>query len=44
MGIRRSSGKNKKSNNRAAGVAVKRGETRRRAAADARKSRPQGMR
>lgn len=44
MGIRKSSGKNKKSKNPAASAAVKCGETRRRAAADSRKSRPPGMR
>ncbi len=44
MGIRKSVGKNKKSKKRAAAVAVAREETRRRAAVDAGKSRPQGMR
>jgi hypothetical protein len=44
MGIRKSLGKNKKSKTRAAAVAVKRDEIRRRAAADGSKSRPRGMR
>lgn len=44
MGIRKSTGKNKKSKKRAPAIAVRRDEVARRAAADARKSRPRGMR
>ena len=44
MGIRKSTGKNKKSKKRTAAVAVKREEIRRQAATDAGKRRPQGMR
>ena len=44
MGIRKSVGKNKKSKKRVAAAAVAREETRRRAAVDAGKSRPRGMR
>lgn len=44
MGIRKSVGKNKKSKKRAPAVAVKRQEIQRKAAIDAGKSRPQGMR
>jgi len=44
MGIRKSTGKNKKSKRRMEAVAVKREEIRRKAALDAGKSRPRGMR
>lgn len=44
MGIRKSTGKNKKSKKRTAAVAVKRDEVQRKAAMDRGKSRPQGMR
>jgi hypothetical protein len=44
MGIRKSTGKNKKSKRRTEAVAVKRDEVRRKAALDAGKSRPRGMR
>lgn len=44
MGIRKSTGKNKKSKKRAPAVAVRREEVQRRAASDRRKPRPQGMR
>jgi nucleotide-binding universal stress UspA family protein len=44
MGIRKSVGKNKKSKKQAPAAAVKRDEIRRKAAMDAGKSRPQGMR
>ena len=44
MGIRKSHGKNKKSKKRAPAATVRRDEVRRRAAADAGKPRPQGMR
>lgn len=44
MGIRKSTEKNKKSKKRASAVAVRRDEVARRAAADARKPRPRGMR
>jgi hypothetical protein len=44
MGIRKSTGKNKKSKKGASAIAVRRDEVARRAAADGRKSRPQGMR
>ncbi len=44
MGIRKSVGKNKKSKRQAPAAAVKRDEIRRKAAMDAGKSRPQGMR
>jgi hypothetical protein len=44
MGIRKSVGKNKKTKKRAPAAAVRRDEVQRRAAADADKRRPQGMR
>jgi hypothetical protein len=44
MGIRKSTGKNKKSKKRAPAVAVRREEVQRRAASDRGKPRPQGMR
>jgi hypothetical protein len=44
MGIRKSTGKNKKSKKSAPAVAIRREEVRRRASADRRKPRPQGMR
>ncbi|HZP36410.1 MAG TPA: hypothetical protein VFE48_07960 [Methylomirabilota bacterium] len=44
MGIRKSTGKNKKSKKRAAAVSIGRQEVERRAASDRRKPRPQGMR
>jgi hypothetical protein len=44
MGIRKSTGKNKKSKKRTDAVAVKRDEVQRKAAMDQGKSRPQGMR
>jgi hypothetical protein len=44
MGIRKSTGKNKKSKKRAPAVAIRREEVQRRAASDGRKPRPQGMR
>jgi|RhiMetdeSRZDD1v2_1073273.scaffolds.fasta_scaffold310327_1 hypothetical protein len=44
MGIRKSTGKNKKSRKRAPAIAVRREEVQRRAASDRSKSRPQGMR
>jgi hypothetical protein len=44
MGIRKSTGKNKKSKRRTGAVAVKREEVRRKVALDAGKSRPRGMR
>jgi hypothetical protein len=44
MGIRKSTGKNKKSKKRAPAVAIRRAEVERRAASDRRKPRPQGMR
>jgi hypothetical protein len=44
MGIRKSTGKNKKSKKRAPAVTIRREEVQRRAAADGRKPRPQGMR
>ena len=44
MGIRKSTGKNKKSKKRAPAVAIRRDEVQRRAASDQRKPRPQGMR
>jgi hypothetical protein len=44
MGIRKSTGKNKKSKKRAPAVAVRREEVERRVASDRRKPRPQGMR
>jgi hypothetical protein len=44
MGIRKSTGKNKKSKKRGAAAAVHREEVQRRASADARKPRSQGMR
>lgn len=44
MGIRKSMGKNKKSKKRTAAAAVRREEVRRKAALDAGKSRPRGMR
>lgn len=44
MGIRKSVGKNKTSKKRTEAVAVKREEIRRRAALDAGKRRPRGMR
>ncbi|HEY7204412.1 MAG TPA: hypothetical protein VIA61_08960 [Methylomirabilota bacterium] len=44
MGIRKSTGKNKKSKKRAPAIAVRREEVRRRAGASGRKSRPPGAR
>jgi hypothetical protein len=44
MGVRKSTGKNKKSKKRAPAVAIRREEVLRRAASDERKPRPQGMR
>ncbi|HSE05562.1 MAG TPA: hypothetical protein VLK35_15545 [Methylomirabilota bacterium] len=44
MGIRKSTGKNKKSGKRREAVAVRRDEVRRKATLDAGKSRPRGMR
>ena len=44
MGIRKSTGKNKKTKTRAPAAAVKREEIQRKAAADRAKPRPQGMR
>lgn len=44
MGIRKSTGKNKKSKRRTEAVAVKREEVRRKVVLDAGKSRPRGMR
>ena len=44
MGLRKSMGKNKKSKKRTEAVAEKRDEVRRKAALDAGKSRPRGMR
>jgi len=44
MGIRKSTGKNKKSKRRTEAVTVKREEVRRKVALDAGKSRPRGMR
>lgn len=44
MGIRKSIGKNKKAKKSARAATVSREETRRRAAVDAAKARPQGMR
>lgn len=44
MGIRKSVGKNKKSKKQAPAAAVKREEIQRKAAIDAGKSRPRGMR
>ena len=44
MGIRKSTGKNKKSKKRTDAVAVKRDEVQRKAAMDRNKNRPQGMR
>jgi hypothetical protein len=44
MGIRKSTGKNKKTKRRGAAAAMTRREARRRMAVDAAKPRPQGMR
>lgn len=44
MGIRKSTGKNKKSKKRTEAVAVKRDEVQRKVAMDRGKQRPQGMR
>jgi hypothetical protein len=44
MGIRKSTGKNKKSKKRTDAVAVRRDEIQRKAAMDRGKNRPQGMR
>jgi hypothetical protein len=44
MGIRKSTGKNKKSTKRGPAAAIRREEVQRRAASDERKPRPQGMR
>jgi len=44
MGIRKSTGKNKKSKKRTEAVAVKRGEVQRKVAMDQSKNRRQGMR